>query len=395
MGIKNIVGQAASGENFFKRPEIVTKIKRAILNGSNILISSPRRVGKTSILLHLVDTAEDVDHYIYIITQSINSENEFYKRLYSGIIDSGSGGGFTKIARKTKDYLRTAIEKIKSVKVDGIGGIELNMQKEIDYKERFLHFLKKLPMDGQRLIIMIDEFTQTLENIIVKEGADNALHFLQSIRECRFDGAIKDKILFIYTGSIGLENVANKLSAIDLVSDLDSVKVSPFSRNNAIRFVHALLEELDFSMDDRAIEYMLDKIDWFIPFYIKIFIQEIHNVCIDEGHTKATKSIIDNAFEQMLAHRNYFEHWYSRLRKTFKKKDYKFTIDLLNHIADKKTIDSNAILNLAVKNKKEESYKDILKILMYDGYINNSETPQVYRFNSPILRAWWYQNVTN
>ena len=27
MGIKNIVGQAASGENFFKRPQIDTKIK--------------------------------------------------------------------------------------------------------------------------------------------------------------------------------------------------------------------------------------------------------------------------------------------------------------------------------------------------------------------------------
>ena len=81
---------------------------------------------------------------------------------------------------------------------------------------------------------MIDEFTQTLENIIRKEGEDNAIHFLQSIRECRFDGVIKDKVLFIYTGSIGLENVANRLSAIDLVSDLDSVKVSPLSRINAI-----------------------------------------------------------------------------------------------------------------------------------------------------------------
>ena len=114
-------------------------------------------------------------------------------------------------------------------------------------------------------------------------------------------------------------------------------------------------------MDDKVIDYMLDKIDWFIPFYIKIFIQEIHNVCIDEGHTKVTKSIIDNAFEQMLTHRNYFEHWYSRLKKTFKKKDYKFAVELLDHIAGKKTIDSNEILNLAVKNKRKSPTKTSLK----------------------------------
>ena len=102
------------------------------------LISSPRRVCNDSILLHLVETAEDENHYIYIITQSISSENKFYKRLYTALIDSGSVGGFTKIARMTKDYLRAAVEKIKGVKVDGLGSLDLNAGKEIDYKERFL-----------------------------------------------------------------------------------------------------------------------------------------------------------------------------------------------------------------------------------------------------------------
>ena len=42
-----------------------------------------------------------------------------------------------------------------------------------------------------------------------------------------------------------------------------------------------------------------------------------------------------------------------------------------------------------------DNSQDVIKALIYDGYINNNDDAKIYRFNSPILKMWWYKNVTN
>jgi len=38
---------------------------------------------------------------------------------------------------------------------------------------------------------------------------------------------------------------------------------------------------------------------------------------------------------------------------------------------------------------------DLVGILKHDGYLNNQEDPAHYRFNSPVIREWWWRNVAN
>ena len=360
------------------------------------MISAPRRIGKTSILFNLLENSNENYHCIYVITQSVYSENEYYKRLYKAIVDCDKLGTNTiKLTEKTKGFLKNVIGKIKNINIDGVGGVEFNESSETNYKDKFIKLIKSLPLDGHKIILLNDEFTQAIENIIKKEGEHQAVSFLQYNREVRYDDYMKNNLLFIYTGSVGLENIVSRLSSIDLISDLNSIRIKPLKKEDATKFCNALLENAEFQINETLVEYMLEKIEWFIPFYIQLFIQEIDNIHIDEERINITKSMIDKAFNQMLEHRNHFEHWQSRLKKTFKKENYKFAEEILNHIARKKTITSNEILNLAVKRNLEDSYKDDIRVLVHDGYINNQEDIETYRFNSPILRTWWYKNVTN
>ena len=55
--MKNTVGSPARGDNFFKRDKEVQKILNSLNNDNNIQIAAPRRVGKTSILLHMLDNS--------------------------------------------------------------------------------------------------------------------------------------------------------------------------------------------------------------------------------------------------------------------------------------------------------------------------------------------------
>jgi hypothetical protein len=97
----------------------------------------------------------------------------------------------------------------------------------------------------------------------------------------------------------------------------------------------------------------------------------------------------------MLELRNCFEHWHTRLRKAFKKKEYSFAKELLNGISHSENITGEEIFNLGQKLNVTGTYKDIVNSLVYDGYINNNDNPRVYRFNSPLLKMWWRKNVAN
>jgi len=95
----------------------------------------------------------------------------------------------------------------------------------------------------------------------------------------------------------------------------------------------------------------------------------------------------------MLELRTCFEHWHTRLRKAFKGSEYTFAKELLNHISRHESIEVSRLIDLAAQFKTGEHYREIINALVYDGYISKSGEPGVYRFNSPLLKMWWFKNV--
>jgi uncharacterized protein len=101
------------------------------------------------------------------------------------------------------------------------------------------------------------------------------------------------------------------------------------------------------------------------------------------------------AFAQILHHRNsiYFEIYLERLKKNLETPDYKFANKLLDRIANKDFIDKADTHNLAVFHEVTDTYKATLESLVYDGYINNHDDVDHYRFNSSIFKLWWKKYV--
>src|SRR6185437_9826289 len=162
--MRNIVGNPARGDNFFNRDREVGKILVSIENENNIQIAAPRRVGKTSILFHMLDAAVEGHKYVYVDTESIDSEEEFYKRLLKEIIKVP---GIQGVAAKFLNAASVLARKIKSLKVMEV---EVDMQEEneaVSYFDDLVHFLCGIQLDnGEKLILLIDEFPQTILNIL-------------------------------------------------------------------------------------------------------------------------------------------------------------------------------------------------------------------------------------
>lgn len=381
-------GNPVSGDDFFKREYLIDKAWDLIESGSHILIAAPRRVGKTSLMYYLRDNPKENFIFLYLITQSINNENEFFRRMVNKVLKTD----FVKGSQKVLAFLETHKPTIKKV---GPDGVEFGVSEKHDYLDMLTRILKATACEEKKLIIMLDEFPETLENIIEDEGENAGRHFLQSNRELRHDSEVCDNVQFIYTGSIGLENVVSKLNVIETINDLTRLKIPPLQKGEAIELIGLLTENVPFELSSKLIDYILQKIEWFIPFYIQLVVQELKFLYRDEKPKSITKNIIDQAFNKMLEQRNHFEHWHTRLRTALMGDDYNFVKELLNIASEKDTISSNEIFNLAVKYGLEASFKDLVGSLVYDGYINNEDDSHVYHYNSPILRMWWRKNVAN
>jgi hypothetical protein len=237
---------------------------------------------------------------------------------------------------------------------------------------------------------MMDEFALTIENIIKYEGVKNAQSLLKIHRELRQDSILLNKVTFIYAGSIGLESVASKMDSIGLINDLSSIKILPLKFDDAKEFAKTLATSNSIEIQENEIEYLLQKLEWLIPFYIQLIMNELRKV-----KALITPQIIDDAFDAILDNRNHFDHWHVRL-KSLADNEYRFSKELLNTISENMTIQSNEAINIASKySLNDDEAKEIIHSLVYDGYINNNDNAKEYRFNSPILRMWWYKNVAN
>ncbi|HTI07188.1 MAG TPA: AAA family ATPase [Puia sp.] len=389
--MKNIVGNPARGENFFNRDHEVTKILTSLQNDNNIQIAAPRRVGKTSILFYMLDNLVEGYQYVYIDTESIDSEDDFYKKLLKEILKLD---GMESIAARFMKSAGAIARKIKSIKVMEVG-IELqDAEKGLSYFEDLVHFLSGIQLEENRkLILLIDEFPQTILNIVKANGPESAIRFLQSNRTLRLNPDIINNVRFIYTGSIGLNHTVAAIDSTAFINDLNTLEIGPLDKAGAGLFLDQLLATRNVTITPAASDYLLKKLEWLIPFHIQLLVQEMlrkdhADNCLDVAH-------VDQAFDEIIVTRNdnHFAHYFSRLKVQFKGDELNYALEILKMIAESGTITRVQLLDQSALFNMEEHYKKIIEILVYDGYINNVGDGRTYRFNSPVVRMWWLKYI--
>ena len=294
MAINTIIGQVATGNNFFPRVNIINNIWEKINTGSNILLVAPRRVGKTSILYNLVDNPHSAHIVIYFTSESINNENEFYRKLYNHISDALAG--IDKYRTKIQTIAKDLLSRIEAIGKDGItiGG------SKITYYDVLKDLLIKNDFEGMRIVVLVDEFSQTVENIIQDEGERAAIHFLESKREIRQLKGIQNRVQFVYAGSIGLENIVSRINSINTINDLSSVSVTPLTKEESRQFIKKILDDSQVKIPADAFDYLAEKVEWLIPFYFQLILDEAYKILTEEKSLTMTKTTIDKAIENSL-----------------------------------------------------------------------------------------------
>jgi uncharacterized protein len=173
--------------------DIIHRTASTLQAGDNIVLSGHRRIGKTLLMQHIEATASEPFIPTYLIVESVDSVNEFYRKLLFHLVDKNLIGKWELLGISTKQWL-------KSINIEEIGAkVRFGNPKEIDYQSEFESFLEKIVID-RPIVLMLDEFPQVLENILSMEGVTHVRQLLTSLHEIRQDSRIKAKVRFLLAG---------------------------------------------------------------------------------------------------------------------------------------------------------------------------------------------------
>lgn len=103
---------SVSGSNFTDRVEECRRIKMDFENGANVILISPRRMGKTSLIKRVMSQMDDSSiRVVYMDVYDCRNEYEFYNRFAETVLRA-SGNQFEKVMENIKRFLVRLTPKI-------------------------------------------------------------------------------------------------------------------------------------------------------------------------------------------------------------------------------------------------------------------------------------------
>ena len=106
-----VYGETVSGENFCNRLIEVSELVEDIENGQNVIIYSPRRYGKTSLIKRVLERAKRKGILTFYVDLYPALNKQKFVEIYASAIAAGLPGRMTGIIKKINQYLPRIIPK--------------------------------------------------------------------------------------------------------------------------------------------------------------------------------------------------------------------------------------------------------------------------------------------
>jgi hypothetical protein len=383
--IINTTGSPVENENFVGREKELDFAWKHIQGGNSLILASPRRVGKSSFSKKLLAIAKEQDwNTLEIDLEQIQTEEAFV-RLFIEKLENQSW--WQKGKAKLGKSIDQVLKSIKpSIEYEGTTTtIEWQIQKEDIYEK-----LKNLLDHEKETLIMVDELTILL-NAFVKDkenGLRNAEFFLNWLRSFRQKSGTK--IRWIFCSSVSLDNFTNRHRLGHTRNDITPFSLGAYDKTTALRLLKGLAENDNLPIDDAIMERMLEKITWFLPYFLQILHFKFNYLVKVEDEPVAIETV-DKAY-RLLTQENHLDTWDERMKEY---DDLESNArKMLKHISKNPNGESRenliSLLNKTINDAEiaEEIVGKLLRMLLNDGYL--MENNEKYVFRSSLLRDYWY-----
>ena len=285
-----VYGVAVEGENFTDRTAETKRLKRDFENGQNVVLISPRRMGKTSLVRHVISQIDtDKIAVVHLDIYDCRTEYEFYNKLATAVLKQTSGKGELML-RNIKEFLIRLTPKI-SFGIDPANemSVSLGIAPEDYSPEEILQLPEKMAHKiGKHIVVCIDEFQQIgnfPDSIDVQKRIRGVWQLQEEVSYCLY-GSKKHMLTNLFQ---------NKRMPFYQFGDIRFLQ--PIALADWIPFIRGKFEENGLSISDEQITRICETVD-----YQSSYVQQLAwNVmlCCDNVVDEATmEEAMDDLIDQ-------------------------------------------------------------------------------------------------
>jgi hypothetical protein len=394
--MRNITGSPVEHDDFFDRPRDRARLQRELANSSNLLLTAPRRVGKTSLVLRLCELERQAGRSaVFMKVEGCHDELAFAEKLVDTLNESGlhpeTLGRISLLFRKTR-------QAFSGMKV-GAAGVDMEMGSAEDPDHSTLgraleSIFRKIESSGTKLLLAIDEMPELLLAMSRQdhgtERVSRLLHWLRALRQTH-----RQHVRWIFLGSIGLDSFVDDRNLRKTINDLTGLSLDALTPEEADVFLARLGESngLPLAAEQRAL--IIQHVGWPLPHHMQI----VFHALVDAGARQADAAAVEAAFAHLLRPESLsqFDTWRQRLDEQFSQSDATAAKDALRHLcqhANGRT--RSQVLNALISTRQaadpatvEDQLARLLLMLQRDGYLLESKGR--YTFRSFLLREYWHR----
>ncbi|MBQ4060229.1 MAG: ATP-binding protein, partial [Lachnospiraceae bacterium] len=302
MCISNKIGPPVEGEDFFGREKEIRKANRLLDSNHSLLLSAPRRIGKSSLAKRLIEEKKQQGwKCVYIDLEETTTEEGFLRLVIEAFKKNGIWKQLTEGMSKG---LVSVLDRIEKVTIGGV--VDFNIGKREEQEDLYKN-LKELIKHDEDTFIVVDELTLFLGILNKSEnGAEKVAFILNWLRSLR--QVSKTNVRWLFCGSVGLRNFTTAMNLGFTINDLMEFGLGELTREEAEGLLSGLCKSEDMEMSEELINYTLEKLHWNIPYFIQVIFSKL----AEEYEDEVTKESIDIAYNKLCSE-NYLSTWSERL----------------------------------------------------------------------------------
>ena len=396
------IGSPVESVDLRFRGEFVAELWQSLRTG-HVVLTAPRRTGKTSVMDYLRDHPENEFQVVWINVQDLTHPADFFQALLDSFHDAHLDFLRDRLAAGW-ELVNGVFDKIESI---GAGGFKLALRgSDLDWRRNWRQhgdtFLAQARATDVPILFIIDEFPDMLLNLS-RENKGLLREFLAWLRTQRQKPSPRrDSIHWLVGGSVNLTSTLDALGMVDLINDLEDVPLPTLTDKDIQTFVVDMLSGRNVPFDDEVPQRLVARLGHPIPYFMQIATQNLHRLWKREQRGIASTDV-DAVFDEMVvgsAARTQLQHYHSRIRQYYAEPRRSIAHTLLGQISVSEEGLTRATLLQETEralaglgaglpvHERRQLFNQLMFDLENDFYIVEVEGG-LYDFASGVLKSWW------
>jgi hypothetical protein len=377
------------------------------LRRQHVLISAPRRTGKTSVMNHLVRNPREGYLVIYQNVQDLSHPAELFQTILENFYERNPE--LLRQWARVVGMLNSAIDFIfKNVDSVNVEGFKIALRKsdpnwEKNWKKHGESLLVAIRKSQGPVLIIIDE----LPDLILRmRDRDEALvrDFLAWFRVQRQNPVPShDPVRWLIGGSVNLSSTLDELGEGAAINDIKIETLPELTEDQVIEFVTRMLDAREVPYETDVPRTVAIRLGRPIPLFLQHATQDIDRSWRDNPRTITTKDV-DAVFDAMISSqsaKNKLQHYHSRINRHYKPPKQSAAYALLGQLSQssssgltRQALLSEFVRHLDAQNweasepDKRRQFNHLMRDLENDFYIVEIDD-ESFDFASGLMKAWW------